>query len=613
MGTILRVDLTSRKIEKVPLSEELRYNYIGGRGINVKILYDEVGPGLDGFDPESRLIFGTGPLTGTALATGRVNITGKSPSTGILGDSNGGSHFAPELKYAGYDHIVFTGKADKPLYLWIDDDIVELRDAEHLWGKMTGVTQEMIREEIGDPRVQVSCIGPAGENLVLFACIRVGFDGFCGKTGMGALMGSKNLKAVAVRGTKGVRVAQPDAFRELALNLKQRALQNPNYQPISTYGTARHLIQKQKMGTFANRNAQYAGPFAGYDEISPQTIREKYFIKDKACFGCVNHCRNWVEFKEGSNAGERGLFVEFGPTLSWGPMCDCSSAPAIFKANELCNEYGLESSETAQIIAATMEWYEKGLLNKQDLQGLDLKWGNSEAMIEMVHQIANRQGIGNLMAEGTVRAAKKIGKGAEKCITYCKGAIRSAGDVRGAIGYVLGLATSTRGPDHLRGSTALYGKPGQYEGQAKVVYENQCVCTIADAVEVCKFSTSYSGMEVSLRVLATLFSLATGIEMDEEGMRKISDRIWCLERAFIVREGITRKDDVLIGRYTDEPVRGGSLDGFIHDQEKWDRLLDEYYDLCGFDKESGVPTRAKLESLDLEGVADELERMGKLV
>ena len=230
----------------------------------------------------------------------------------------------------------------------------------------------------------------------------------------------------------------------------------------------------------------------------------------------------------------------------------------------------------------------------------------------MVQRIANREGFGDLLSYGGVRAAKKIGKGAEKCITHCKGAMRSTGDVRGSIGYVLGLATATRGPDHLRGSTALYGQPGQYEGQAKAVYEAQCICTLADSLEICKFSTSYSQMEISLKAVAELFSLATGVEMDEEELIKASDRIWCLERAFIVREGISRKDDVLTGRYTDEPVRGGSLDGFIHDQEKWEQLLDEYYELCGFDNETGIPTRAKLETSGLEYVADELQKMGKL-
>jgi aldehyde:ferredoxin oxidoreductase len=286
MGTILRVDLTSKKITKEPLSEELRRNYLGGRGINVRILYDEVKAGTDALGPENRLIFGTGPLTGTMLSSGRTNITAMSPMTNILGDSNAGSHFSPELKFAGYDHIVFTGKADKPVYLWINDDTVELRDAQHLWGKMTDETEHMLQEEFGDPQIQVACIGPAGEKLVRLAAVMVGSDGTCGRTGMGAVMGSKNLKAIAVRGTKGVKVARPDVFRELVYDLMQRQLQCKAYPLLSTFGTTNVMAVTQLRGSHAIRNAQKSGPFEGFDGISPETLYEKHVVKDKACFGC---------------------------------------------------------------------------------------------------------------------------------------------------------------------------------------------------------------------------------------------------------------------------------------------------------------------------------------
>jgi aldehyde:ferredoxin oxidoreductase len=611
-GKILRVDLTSGKIEKQPLSEELRRDYIGGRGTNVKMLYDEVRPGTDGLAPENRLIFGTGPFTGTMLASGRLNITAMSPLTRILGDANGGSHFSPELKYAGYDHVVITGKADKPVYLWIDDDAVELRDAQHLWGKMTNITQTMIQEELGDLRISVACIGPAGENLVRFASILVGTDGWCAKTGLGAVMGAKNLKAVAVRGTKGVKVAWPNEFRAYVRDLIQRVKKNPIYPVFSTHGTNLFTIGKGIAGTFAVRNAQETGQWDhGWKELNPERQRERYYIKNKACFGCINHCRRWFSIKDGPYAGEKGEVLEYGPMMGWGPLCDIYYVPAIYKANELCNQYGLESSECAQLIASLMEWYEKGLISKENLEGIELKWGNYEAAIEMVHKIANRSGIGDMLAEGCVQAAKKIGKEAERCITHCKGAIRTSGDIRGMIGYLLGEATSTRGADHLRGSVVAGVKLGNYN-VAKLVYDNQNVCTIADALEICKFSTTYIGLEISLKEMAELFPLVTGVEINEEGLIEIADRIWNLERAFIVREGISRKDDIMVGRYTDEPVHGGPLNGFKHDQKKWDKLLDEYYDLVGWNKNTGVPTQAKLESLGLGYIASELKGMGKL-
>jgi aldehyde:ferredoxin oxidoreductase len=610
MGTILRVDLTTGKIEKESLSEELRRNYLGGRGINVKFLYDNVKRGTDALAPENALIFGTGPLTGTMVASGRFNITCMSPITKILADSNGGSHFSPELKYAGYDHIVFTGRADKPVYLWVEDDKVELRDAQHLWGKLTDETQKMIIKEARDPRIQVTCIGPAGEKQVRLACIMVGTDGVAGKGGTGAVMGSKNLKAIAVRGTKGVKVAQPEAFRTLAKDIIQRMMRNPLYPAFSTYGSPAFLEGRQMAGTTSIRNCTKTGQWDGYDALKGETLYEKYVVKKKACFGCANHCRSFFEIKDGPFTGLKGVGFEFATQTGWGTMCDISNAEAVYQAYILCNQYGLNQSECAQELAVAMEWHEKGLITKEDLQGIDLKWGNYAAVIEMIHKIANREGIGDLLAEGGVIAAQKIGREAEKCISHSKGELRTTGDIRTNMPYTLGEATSTRGADHLRGSVPLTKlKPGEYKGAAKEVYDMQCMTTVADALEVCKFNSIYCGMEISLQDLVELFSLATGIKKDESAMRENADRIWNLERAFIVREGITRKDDIMVGRYMDEPVHGGSCDGLKIDRTKWDEMLDEYYDLNGWDKKTGIPTRARLEALGLKDVADELEEI----
>lgn len=612
MGTILRVDLSSGKIGREPLSEELAHNYLGGRGINVRILYDEVKPGTDGLDSKNVLIFGTGPLTGTSVASGRLSITAMSPLTKILGDSNAGSHFSPEVKFAGYDHIVFTGRAEKPMYLWIDDDRVELRDAQPLWGKMTDATQEMLKEDLGDSRIQIACIGPAGENLVKIAAVVVGKDGACGRCGLGAVMGSKNLKAVAVRGTKGVKVAEPDAFRSYVLDLNRRMMQHRNYPSFSTYGTTALFTGRHVLGGLALKNAQQSGGFSGFDEIKAETLRERYNVKDKACFGCVNHCRNWFEIKDGPYAGLKGKRIELAIQESWGSLNENSYAPSLYKGYILCNQYGMDASECGQLLAAATEWHEKGLISKEDMQGTDLRWGNHEAMIEMVHKIANREGIGNLLAEDAVRAAQQIGRDAEKCITQSKGFLKTNVDLRVTPTYAFGHAVASRGADHLRGALPTHDRPGQYEDIAKQVRDNTYTCTIADALELCKFNTPYLGMEMVLKDMAELFSLATGIKVDEEGMKEISDRIGTLERAFIVREGITRKDDILVGRFMDEPVHGGTWDGLAFDRKQWDKMLDKYYDLVGWGKKTGVPTRAKLEALGLSGVADELEKLGKL-
>ncbi|HXX65398.1 MAG TPA: aldehyde ferredoxin oxidoreductase family protein [Bacteroidota bacterium] len=613
-GTILRVDLTSGRIEEKPLSKELRYNYIGGRGVNSRILYDEVKPGTDALSPENVLIFGTGPITGLPVASGRLTITAVSPLNNLLGDANGGSHFSPELKFAGYDHIVFTGKAAEPVYLWIENDKVELKAAKHLWGKLTDETQETIKQDLGDPRVQISCIGPAGENLVRLAVVIVGSEGCCARCGMGAVMGSKNLKAVAVRGTRGVQVPDPQAVRDYFLNMKRRMMSNRNYPAFSTYGTkyffsGRHFAQGLGM-----KNSQETGSFRGYDQIKAETLREKYVIKDKACYGCVNHCRDWFEIKEGPYAGLSGVGIELAEQESWGSLLDNDYAPSIYKAHILGNQYGIDTMECAEVIAAATEWYQKGLITKEDTQGIELDWGNYEALLAMLPKIARREGIGDLLAEDAIIAAKKLGPEAQKSITHFKGVLKTNWDLRTVPTYTFAHAVSTRGGDHLRGALPLrpLEKPGDYEGVANQVHSNTYECTIADALELCKFSTPFLNMELKVKDMVPLFEIATGIKITDEEMRKIADRIWTLERSFQVRAGVTRKDDAMVGRFMNERVPDGPYKGLGFTRKDWDKMLDEYYDLVGWDKKTGIPTRATLESLELGDVADELERLGKL-
>jgi len=612
MGTILRVDLCSGKIAEEPLSEELTRNYLGGRGINARILYDEVKPGTDGLAPENVLIFGTGPLTGTAIAAGRLNITAMSPLTNIFGDSNAGSHFSSELKYSGYDHIIFTGKADAPVYLWIEDGKAELRDARHLWGKMTDVTQQTIREELGDPCIQVACIGPAGERLVRLSGIAVGTHGFCARCGLGAVMGSKNLKAVAVRGTRGVKVYDSEPLRDYLLDLMRTMMQNPVYSRLSVHGSSSLYGGRHLRGILTLKNGQETGSFWGYDNIKCETLREEYIVKDHACCGCAMHCRQWYDIKEGPYAGLKGIGMELSQQQAWGSMNDNAYAPSLYKGLDLCNKYGLDSLECGQLLAAATEWYQKGLITKEDTQGIELDWGNYEAMVAMVHKIANREGIGDLLAEDAVRAAHTLGRGADQCITQCKGALKTNNDLRADPVYAFGHAVATRGCDHLRGALPVGIPVGQYEGVAEKVFENTYVCTIADATEMCKFITAFVGLDTALPQMADLIGLVTGMRLSEQELREIADRIWALERSFGVREGVTRKDDFLVGRSMDQPIHGGPLDGFAYDREKWGEMLDRYYELVGWDKDTGVPTRETLERLGLAGIADELEAMGKL-
>ncbi len=362
------------------------------------------------------------------------------------------------------------------------------------------------------------------------------------------------------------------------------------------------------------KNSQETGEFWGYDKIKAETLREKYVVKDKACCGCVNHCRDWFEIKEGPYAGLKGGGIELAEQESWGSLLDNDYAPSIYKAHELGNQYGIDTMECGELIAAATEWYKKGLITKEDTQGIELDWGNYESLLAMLPKIAKREGIGDLLAEDAVMAAKKLGAEAQKCITHVKGVLKTNWDLRTVPTYAFAHAVSTRGADHLRGALPLrmLEAPGDYEGVAKQVYSNTYECTIADALELCKFSTPFLNMELKVKDMAPLFEIATGIKMNEEEMRKIADRIWTLERSFLAREGITRKDDIIIGRFMDEAVQNGRYKGLAFDRKEWDKMLDEYYDLAGWDRETGVPTRAKLELLGLNDVADELEKLGKL-
>jgi len=352
-----------------------------------------------------------------------------------------------------------------------------------------------------------------------------------------------------------------------------------------------------------------------FDTLPPEVVaKAKVAIRD----------HHWFEVKEGPYAGERGEGIEWGCIASSGPLCDNSYGPSLFKIKNVCEKYGLDVAACNKMIAVAMDWYEHGLITKEDTGGIELEWGNYEAMIAMLPKITYREGFGDVMAEPPLRAAQRVGKGAEKCISTSKGAFHTAAESRAFPHRQLYQATSTRGADHLRGIGSgaseefrrkvgpNYSNKTSYKDKAWPLYYSQGIATIADALEICKFNTEFARQETNLKDVAGLFSAATGIKVDEKDMREIADRIWTVERAFSVREGITRKDDTIVGRYRSEPVPSGPNKGVVPDEKKWDMMVDEYYDLVGWDKRSGAPTRAKLETLGLKEIADELEEMGKL-
>ena len=633
VGKILKVDLSREKIIEEPLDGDLAANFLGGRGINVKILYDEVKPGIDPLSPENVLIFGCGPLTGTlSPSSGRFNVTTLSPLTRILGDSNCGGWWAPELKFAGYDHVVIRGRSKKPSYLVICDGQAELRDASSLWGRGTTETQEIIREELGDPETQVVCIGQAGEGLVKFACVRTGLKDSAGRTGTGAVMGSKNLKVIAVRGTGAVRIAKPEEFEKVCIELHAAMREHPLFQVFSTQGSL--ILSKilHEAGIMPVRNWQTI-EFPEIDAISGETFVEKYSVKAKGCFGCPMHCNHFHRIGEGTFAGEMGEGPEYETVNSLGPRCGNSDFPSIIHLGNLCNEYGLDTITLGNVLCLLMELYQRRIVTERDLDGIKLEWGDSEAMIEITEKIVRRQGIGDVLAEGPLSTARKIGKGSERYVVQTKGLDYSSHENRVSKGYALSHAVSTRGGDHLRAiPTCVYWglapprelvekifgaagvpDPRSYERQAVAVIWYEHMYAACDSIGVCKYCTPWLGTAFGLTPgdVVKLFSLATGVNMDEEGMIKASERIYNLERAFIVREGVTREDDYPPRRFLEEPLPSGPTKGERIDKGKYDGMLDEYYELRGWTVE-GIPTRTKLEELGLKRVADEMERLGKL-
>jgi len=627
-GKILRVNLSNGKITTEPT---MRYakNFLGGRGINQWILYKEVKPGIWPFDPANRLIFGTGVFVGTPAPTaGRLSIDSKNVYTGGIGSANSGGHFGPELKFAGYDNLVVQGRSRNPCYLWIDDDEIEVKNAEHIWGKTTWATDDLIREELGDDDIQIADIGPAGENLVRAACIVSNGARVAGRCGLGSIMGSKNLKAIAVKGTGEITVANPEKFMQLVDEFRERILSNNGMKRLMQWGTNYILEISDLSSGNPVRNFQ-----DGYwDSKKVQKLStgalEKYIVRRLACFACPVHCSRYLKISNGPFKGTEGEGIECTTSKDFGCKLDIDNLPAVIKAHILCNQYGLDLSNTAGVIAWAMECYEKGILKKEDLDGLELDWGNYEAVFELMKKITFREGIGDLLAEGSKRASEILGKGEKYSITIKGQELYEV--LRRQKGWALGVVLSSVGGGHLRGapqteSLRISSKEGKkffgvstagdrttYSGKAKLVIYFENLKAIADSLNLCYFATQYlSPYLPSPKDLAKLFSAATGKMMTGRELMLIGERIHNVEKAFNVREGISRKDDMPPERFF-EPIKSGPGKGERLEKEKWTKTLDEYYKLRGWNVKTGLPKRSKLEGLKLGYVAKELEKLGKL-
>lgn len=634
-GTILTVDLTTGTITKDSLSPDYAAKWLGGEGFGAKLLWDLVGPEVrDALDPGNVIIYTTGPLTGTiAPGGGRLEIVTKSPLTNIFGDSSSGGHFAPELKNAGYDVLVIRGKAKKPVYVWIDDDVVEIRDAAGLWGKTVSETDRLIKDQAGDRNIQVSCIGPAGERLVKFAILMNNLDRAPGRTGSGAVAGSKSLKAVAIRGTRGVKVARPEAFEEACDRARAKLLKLASVANMRFQGTM-YLIRSMYMsgiGRFHNYSITQCPP-EHIEQINGEKWAREYVTGNTGCYGCPIHCGHRCEVKTGPYAGLAANGFENGAMTGWVYGYGSSSLPFAMRAVEWCNDNGLDSAEPANVIAWATDCYKRGILTDADTGGMKLDWGDEAVGLELLRMITYRQGLGDILAEGMGGAAGKIGRGSEYYAQTIKNAFSAEGPTRAIYGMALSSATSTRGADHLKGfplferrgyspelGMKFWGHPDSAnglspEGKNAMNTYYRHICTVVDALGTCKFHSRWmmplDGLTEEDYV--DMFNAATGSSWSSRDLFLAAERIYTLEHCYNVRLGMDRKDDTIPAMYFEEPMNTGPLKGHKLDRAKFEKMLSEYYAYWGWEVATGIPTRATLARLGMEDVADELDRLGRL-
>jgi aldehyde:ferredoxin oxidoreductase len=603
-GKILRVDLTTGKVSTEPLTEEKAKSYIGGIGLGIRLLMDNSKPGTDPFDPDNPIIFATGPLSGTMgpTAGNGYAVVSKSPATGGVGEAKAHGFFGPDLKRAGYDAVIITGKADKLSYLWIDDDKVEIKNAEHLKGETPYHTDVKIRDELGDFYIRISAIGESGEKLCRFAAIINDEFRAIGRTGMGTVMGSKNLKAVAVRGTKDVNVANMDGFKEFIKMIHER-MKGPATKKYKTLGTPENVLVLNSLSALATRNWTNA-TFEGAERVSGEYLNEHYVKKIVGCATCGMRCDHIAVVPEGPYQGSTSR-LEFECLWSMGPLCGVDRLDAIIEAMRIVNEYGMDGISIGVVVAFAMDCYEHGVITKEQTDGIDLRFGNAEALIAIIHKIGKREGwLGNALAEGVARAAEIIGGDAPKYACHIKGLELPGYDLRTLKTAALGFSVSFRGACHLRNgaySPDVKGKVNRFKiekGRGKLIADEGNMYNIIDSLIVCKFSrgTYYDGW----KDLANYYTLATGIPMTVEEMTRAGERIENLARLFNIREGKgTRKYDNVPWKIKNVPVPDeGPAKGVVVSEEEFQIGLDDYYAVRGWDQD-GMPTVEKLNSLGL--------------
>lgn len=620
------INLTTGEIEAKSIPMSIRKKFLGGRGLDMYLMYNHVVPGCDPLGPDNAAVISSGILGGMlASATSRTHACGKSPLTGGVGSCNMGGFFAPEMRFAGFDHLVIKGKAEKPVYIWIKDGEIEIRDAANIWGTDINYTREKIREELGDRDIKVLTIGQAGENLVRYANIMTGIKNAGGRSGIGAILGSKNCKAIAVRGTMDLEIAHPEEALEYNTGYVKTITSAKVNQTMGRYGTAFIWGATNTQGLVRTRNFQL-NQLENADDVEPESLDEDVFGM-AGCYSCQVHCRPRYIISKGKYKGIYDEGPEYTSQGAFASEVGVTCKETVFMANHLVDIYGVDNLEIGSLISWAMELYEKGILTDKDTDGLELTWGNDDAVIDMIHHICLRDTkLGDILAEGGRPAAAKIGKGSEKYLVDVKGMQNLHSDERATPALALNIATASRGSDHLRSRPAsdlyhlpepvlrqIYGQPvpydgpltsdfRDYEGKPWMVYWQENTYQAVDCLGICKYHTTFLGATLpNYEEWSRLLKLNVDMDMSPIEIWNVARRCNMIERMFNVREGFSRKDDMLVDRYFDEPTTLGTpgIRGRTIDRDKFKEMIDELYKYEGYD-ENGIPTPEVLKELGID-------------
>ena len=633
-GKVLYINLSEKTICKKPTAP-LTKQFLGGRGINIKLVYDHIEPKVDPFAPGNVLVLGTGPLTGTCPSSGRMDVMAKSPMTQLLGNSNMGGYFSPELKFAGYDHVVIEGKAEHPTYIYIENDHIEFKDASDLWGKDVYQTPVLIKDELNKPEAKVVCIGPGGENLVRFATLQSELGNGAGRTGMGAVMGSKNLKAIAVRGTQHLNIAHPAEYLELCSGIEAHIKASQPGQELAQWGTTRIMDRMIGDGGWQH-NFQKRG--LQPEATVPMNLFKKYSPQKVGCFGCPNRCMEYYDIEgQGSGVISCAFYVGTGITV------DNPDPETWWKGAIFCQRQGIDIDSVGGILAWAMELFQRGIITKKDTDGIAMEWGGKEAILETLENIVARRGFGDILADGMVIGARKIGRGSAEFAMHTKG-LPIIEDPITLRGMSLGTAVGPRGDMYRSYPTIEEGMhtidkmqldskqldmakdrmlseaeqicgtqkgaiPKEYEGKSKMICDSENQVAVTDSLGICKWVTPWYGVYAyTTDRIVQMLSMGLGVKFNHSMLVDLANRIRCLERSFDAREGLRRSHDTLPKRMFKKEVNHGEQKNEVLDLQKFELMKTDYYIARGWDPQTGIPAYDTLSQYGLDYVADDLKK-----